>query len=89
MRYDFLLNAPVSNVPAAPTGLTATAVSSSQINLAWSDNSRNEDGFQIERSNDNRSWKLIVTVGPNVRNFSNTDLTGNKTYSYRVHLHGL
>src|SRR6185436_18362932 len=35
--------------PAAPTNLTATAVSSSQINLAWTDNSNNESGFKIER----------------------------------------
>ena len=36
-------------VPAAPTGLTATAASSSQINLAWSDTANNETGFRIER----------------------------------------
>jgi fibronectin type 3 domain-containing protein len=29
----------------APTALTATAVSSSRINLAWSDNSNDEDGI--------------------------------------------
>ena len=36
-------------LPAAPTNLTATAVSRSQINLAWTDNATNEDGFRIER----------------------------------------
>jgi hypothetical protein len=35
--------------PAAPTNLVATAVSSSQINLTWTDNSNNETGFKIER----------------------------------------
>ena len=34
--------------PAAPSGLSATAVSSSQINLAWTDNANNETGFKIE-----------------------------------------
>jgi hypothetical protein len=70
--------------PKAPSGLTATAVSSSQIDLAWVDNSWNEAGFQIERSNDNRTWKILGTTAPNVRSYSNTGLTGNKTYSYRV-----
>jgi hypothetical protein len=37
-------------IPAAPTNLTATAASSSQINLSWTDNSNNETGFKVERS---------------------------------------
>jgi hypothetical protein len=70
--------------PAAPGGLTATSLSSGQIDLAWSDNSWNEDAFLIERSNDNKSWKTIASLGPNVRTYSDTGLTGNKTYSYLV-----
>ena len=31
--------------PAAPSGLSATAVSGSQINLSWADNADNEQGF--------------------------------------------
>jgi hypothetical protein len=76
--------APPTAVPAAPSGLTATGVSQTQINLAWNDNSANEDGFKIERSNNGSSWTQIGTVGPNVRNFSSTGLSANKTYYYRV-----
>ena len=35
--------------PPPPTALVATAVSSSRIDLMWSDNSANETGFVIER----------------------------------------
>ncbi len=35
--------------PAAPTNLMLTAVSSSEIDLSWQDNSDNENGFKIER----------------------------------------
>src|SRR5688572_21538546 len=35
--------------PAAPISLSAAAASPMQINLSWTDNSGNEDGFAIER----------------------------------------
>src|SRR5207248_33803 len=48
-------------IPAAPSALTATAVSDVQINLAWTDNSGNEDGFRIYRSTDNVTYTQIGT----------------------------
>jgi len=73
-------------IPAAPTGLTARAVSSSQINLAWTDNAGNETGFYIERCKGATCTKFaqIATVGANVTAFSNTKLVANTTYRYRV-----
>jgi subtilase family protein/fibronectin type III domain protein len=70
--------------PAAPTGLTATAVSSSQIDLAWSDNSNNETAFEIERSTDGSSFTPRATVGANETTFQDTGLAGSTTYWYRV-----
>ena len=35
--------------PAAPSGLTATPSSDTQVDLSWSDNSSSEDGFRVER----------------------------------------
>jgi len=37
---------------AAPTNLSTSAVSSSQINLQWTDNATNETGYSVERSTD-------------------------------------
>jgi hypothetical protein len=72
-------------IPAAPSGLTATAVSSTQINLTWNDNSGfNEDGFKIERSQNGNTWTQIGTVGPGVTSYASTGLSPNKTYHYRV-----
>ncbi len=75
---------PPSGVPTPPNGLAATVVSRTQINLGWNDNSSNEDGFKIERSTNGSSWTQIATVGRNVRNYSSTGLSANKTYYYRV-----
>jgi PKD repeat protein len=70
--------------PAAPSDLDAVAASSSQIDLTWTDNSEDEDGFRIERSLDGSSFGEIETVDANVTSFSDTDLAASTTYWYRV-----
>ncbi|HOT46638.1 MAG TPA: fibronectin type III domain-containing protein [Spirochaetota bacterium] len=71
-------------IPYAPTDLTATAASSSQINLTWTDNSTNETGFTIERSTNNSTFTQIATVGAGITAYINTGLSPNTTYYYRV-----
>lgn len=72
-----------TTVPVAPAGLTATAVSSGQINLSWG-NVAGETGFRIERSTDGVSWNLAGTTGANVVTFQDTGRTASTTYQYRV-----
>jgi phosphodiesterase/alkaline phosphatase D-like protein len=71
-------------VPAAPGSLTATAASSSAINLAWSDNSNNETGFDIERSTDNVNWAALASVGSNIQSYGDAGLAASTSYYYRV-----
>jgi hypothetical protein len=73
-------------VPNAPSNLNGTAVSTTQANLSWTDNSGNEQGFSIERCTGNgcSNFAQIATVGANVTNFANTGLTANNRYRYRV-----
>jgi C1A family cysteine protease/transcriptional regulator CtsR len=70
--------------PNAPSDLTATPVSSSQINLTWQDNSSDESGFKIERRTGTGSYSQIATVGANVTSYTNSRLSANTTYYYRV-----
>lgn len=81
-----LTAAALPQAPAAPTNLSATAFSRTQINLAWTDNSSDETGFKIERCQGATctNFVQIATVGAGVTSFSNTGLTKNKTYRYRV-----
>jgi subtilisin family serine protease len=74
--------------PAAPSGLTATAVSASRIDLAWTDNATSELGFRIERATGGGAFTEIATVGPNVTGYSNTGLTASTTFDYRVRAYG-
>jgi alpha-tubulin suppressor-like RCC1 family protein len=69
----------------APSSLVATAVSTSQINLSWQDNSNNEDGFEIEsRQGGTTDYSLIATVGINSASYSDTVPPFLTTYYYRV-----
>ncbi|CAM1368060.1 conserved exported protein of unknown function [Tenacibaculum soleae] len=68
----------------APSNLTSTANSSSEIALSWSDNSSNEDGFSIERMTSGGSFSVIATTAANTTSYSNTNLTASTAYSYRV-----
>jgi predicted phage tail protein len=77
-------------VPAAPTNLTATAVSTSQIKLTWVDQSTQESGFKIERSQeDGSSWSQISTVATNTTIYTDTGLTCDLTYHYRVRAYNI
>jgi serine protease AprX len=75
---------PYDNPPAAPTGLTANAVSCNRIDLAWTDNSDNETSFKIERGTDGINFSQIDTVGANITSYSDTTAAENTTYYYRV-----
>lgn len=69
--------------PAAPANLTATAASTSQINLAWLDMSGNEDGFKIQRLS-NSVWTQVGTTAANVTSWANSGLSASTSYTYRV-----
>jgi len=72
-------------LPAAPTGLSASALSVSSIRLTWTDNSTNETGFKIERSPDGATgWTQLTTTAANVITYDNTGLSAGTTYYYRV-----
>jgi hypothetical protein len=70
--------------PAAPSGLTATAVSGSQVNLAWSDNSNNENNFVIEESTDGVNFTQLGTTAANASSYFATGLQPSTTYTFRV-----
>jgi oligosaccharide reducing-end xylanase len=71
-------------VPAAPSSVSSSVVSASQINLTWTDNSNNETGFKIERKTGAGTYAQIATVGANISSYNNTALTASTAYSYRV-----
>jgi hypothetical protein len=72
---------------APPTGLTATAVSPTQINLAWVENATNETSVRVERSENGTVWTEIAVLTANSTRYGSTGLSCNRAYHYRVRVH--
>jgi PKD repeat protein len=86
-----ILNQPPTEAPpAAPSGLTATANSSSQITLTWNDNSTNEQTFRVERCQGLgcAAFAEIASAGVNVNTYVDGGLAAGTLYRYRVRASG-
>jgi len=70
--------------PAAATGLQATILTSSQVQLSWADATNDATGFKIARSTDGVNFTTVATVGANVLTYTDSGLTGTTTYYYLV-----
>jgi alpha-tubulin suppressor-like RCC1 family protein len=71
--------------PAAPSNLVLTPQKTQmagQMELSWTDNSSDEDGFDIERSPDGSSWSPLTTV--TTATYTDNGLTNGTQYCYRV-----
>jgi hypothetical protein len=78
------LRTPDGGAPKAPGSLVATTVSSTQLNLKWTDGSNSENEFMIERSLDGTTFAQITTVPKNTVKYSDTGLSPDTLYYYRV-----
>jgi mucin-19 len=79
---------PEVTAPTAPSTLTATPVSSSQINLSWAASTDNVavTGYTIERCSgqDCASFAQIAAASATSTTYSDTPLSSSTSYSYRV-----
>jgi len=77
-------------VPSPPTGLDATTISTSQINLSWTaptnDGGSEITGYDIERSLDNgNTWYTVTSnTSNNDTAYNDTGLSQGTSYTYRV-----
>lgn len=76
-------NAPAP-LPPPPTGLTATPVSSSQIDLAWVDGSDNETGFHLEAKRPGEPFAPLVTLPRGSTSYRADGLAPSTSYTFRL-----
>lgn len=74
----------IGTPPASPSNLRVLNADFGQIVITWQDNSDNEDGFRIERSEDNKIFSAIGVTTPNIISFVDDNVEREKTYFYRV-----
>ena len=72
-------------VPNAPSNLISTAVTGSQINLTWTDNSTNESGFKIERKLGTGNYSELASVNTDLTSYTDVGIPPSTIYSYRVY----
>jgi hypothetical protein len=71
--------------PSAPSNLVASAISSSQIDLTWTDNASDETNFEVERSTDGINFTLLPPpLDANAISYSDSGLAASTTYYYQV-----
>lgn len=74
------------NPPTAPSGLAAQAVSYSEVDVSWNDNSSDEVNFLLYRAQNSSFFGPTITpLGPNYTSYSDRNLNANTTYYYKVY----
>jgi hypothetical protein len=72
-------------LPAMPSGLEATTLSETEINLKWKDNADNETGFEIMRAKGNKTaWEDLITINPDTENYTDENLNKGTYYHYII-----
>ena len=77
---------PDTTAPTDPTGLTATAVSQSQVNLAWTGSTDNVAvaNYRVERCQGAACSNFVQVATPTGTTLNDTGLSAATTYRYRV-----
>jgi V8-like Glu-specific endopeptidase len=69
--------------PAAPSNLKLKGLPG-RVQLSWTDNSNNEDGFRIYRGTTSSNLVPVAEVGANVTSYQDDGLARKSTYYYKV-----
>ncbi len=67
-----------------PTALNVSALSSTEVQLTYQDNTTAEDGYIIERKELTGAFIQAAATGKDVRSFTDTGLKPDTEYTYRV-----
>ena len=70
--------------PITPSGAHVTRASTTELDLAWNDNSNNEDGYRIFRRSGSGAYTLVASLLPNTTSYQDTGLSPGTPYDYHI-----
>jgi hypothetical protein len=76
--------APTAYPPNAPSGLTLAQAVRSMVAISWTDNSTDEDTFQVQRSVDSSTFAHLVYLRADSHSSTDATILANKKYWYKV-----
>lgn len=82
--YALAFNFRAAPAPGAPGSASATALSSSEIDLSWTDTSDDETGYRVERRPIGGIYSIIASLSANATTYSDSALAAATTYEYRI-----
>jgi hypothetical protein len=80
------MNTPVGDIPTAPGNLTATVISTNQVNLSWtaSTGDLGVAGYFVERNQGAGGINFVQVGATSSTNYVDSGLVANTNYNYRV-----
>src|SRR6185369_8266075 len=84
--YSDIAATATTNIP--PSGLVASTVNTTRIDLAWTDNTASETGFVVQRCNGSScldtDFSDVGLTAPSAVSWSDTSVCNGSQYTYRI-----
>lgn len=77
-------NVDCSAAPNRPTNIVATSANGQSIDIAWTDASNVEDGYEVQRRVLNGEWTVAANLPANAASLHDVSVTPETVYEYRV-----
>lgn len=83
--YSNIANATTPGPPSPPSGLNASTLSKTAIEVTWNEGSDDTEAYSIERSeNSDDNFTFVTNIGADKKKYVDDGLNSNTRYHYRV-----
>ena len=84
VEYIFSVTGRGTDAPAGASGVTVAYAEGHAVEVSWTDNSENEDGFRVERRSGAGSYQTVQETSANTDTWLDAGVLLDTGYTYRV-----